>query len=193
MKRSIGRFPALAFAAGLALAGAILAEDRPSKPGLELTLKPLGWGKEGDHYPAGRPIPIQLVLTNRGTLFPEVRLRDHGKDGGQEPLWGVAARVADKTGKLLTRDPRDVHGDDFWSSALASADSCAGAECEMPGDRVTIPPGKAVLRKVDLSALIASCPGLLRGLDPVPLPAGTYTVQLSLNGLVSGPIQIVVD
>jgi hypothetical protein len=163
-----------------------------TKPGLELTIKSLGWGKDGNHFPAGRPIPIQLAVINHGTTSTEVRLKDHGKDGGQEPLWGLAARVADKTGKLLTRDERDVHGDDWWSGAIAAAD-CAGKECEMPGDRVSIPPGQTVLRKAELDALIANCPGLARGLDYVKLPPGTYTVQLSLNGLISAPIQIVVD
>ncbi|HEX4964658.1 MAG TPA: hypothetical protein VF173_27850 [Thermoanaerobaculia bacterium] len=161
------------------------------KGGLELTVKPLGWGEAGRHFPAGRPIPLQLVLTNHGTVSTEVRLKDHGKDGGQEPLWGVAARVSDKTGKLLTRDEHDLHADDWWSSALAS--DCTGKECEMAGDRVSIPPGQTVLRKTDLGALIANCPGLARGLDHVSLPAGTYTVQLSLNGLISAPVQIVVD
>lgn len=163
-----------------------------TKPGLELTIKALGWGTEGNHYPAGRPIPLQLVLTNHGTTSTEVRLKDHGKNGGQEPLWGLAARVADKTGKLLTRNELDVHGDDWWSGAIAASD-CAGKDCEMPGDRVSIPPGQTVLRTAELSALIANCPGLTRGLDTIPLPPGSYTVQLSLNGLVSGPIQIVVD
>jgi len=162
-------------------------------PGLVLTIKPLGWGKEGNHYPAGRPIPLQLVLTNQGTVSAEVRLKDHGKDGGQEPLWGLAARVADKSGKVLTRDERDVHADDWWSSAIAVSDSCAGKECEMPGDRVSIPPGQTVLRTAELGALIANCPGLARGLDHIQLPAGAYTVQLALNGLTSAPVQIVVD
>ncbi len=164
-----------------------------TKPGLELTIKALGWGTDGSHYPSGRPIPIQLTITNHGTVSSEVRLKDHGKDGGQEPLWGLAARVADKTGKLLTRDDRDVHGDDWWSSALVVSGSCSGQECEMAGDRVSIPPGQAVLRKAELDVLIASCPGLLRGLDYVKLPPGSYTVQLSLNGLISAPIQISVD
>jgi hypothetical protein len=165
-----------------------------SKPGVELTIKSLGWGKDGSHCPSGRPIPIQIAITNHGTTSSEVRLKDHGKDGGQEPLWGLAARVvADKTGKLLTRDERDVHGDDWWSSAITVSDSCSGQECEMAGDRVTIPPGQTVLRKAELDALIANCPGLTRGLDTIKLPPGSYTVQLSLNGLISAPIQIVVD
>jgi len=162
-------------------------------PGLVLTIKPLGWGKESNHYPAGRPISLQLVLTNKGTISAEVRLKDHGKNGGQEPLWGLAARVADKSGKVLTRDERDVHADDWWSSAIAVSDSCAGKECEMPGDRVSIPPGQTVLRTAELGALIANCPGLARGLDHIQLPAGAYTVQLALNGLTSAPVQIVVD
>ncbi|MBW8876559.1 MAG: hypothetical protein JF614_16460 [Acidobacteria bacterium] len=169
--------------------GSALAQP---KPGLELTIKPLGWGQEGRHYPAGRPIPLQLVLTNKGTVSAEVRLKDHGKNGEQEPLWGLAARVVDKTGKLLTRDEHDVHADDWWSSGLAASD-CTGKECEMPGDRVSIPPGQTVLRTTELGSLIANCPGLTRGLDHIQLPAGTYTVQLALNGLISAPIQIVVD
>jgi hypothetical protein len=189
MDRRILRFLILAIAFACA-AGISLAEDK-AKPGLELTLKPLGWGKEGDHFPAGRPIPLQLILANRGTLSTEVRLKDHGRDGGQEPLWGIAARVSDATGKLLTGDPRDIHGDGWWSATLA--DPCVGADCEMPGDRVTIPPGKAVTRKADLAPFLASAPGLRRGLDSIPLPAGAYTVQLSLNGLASAPIRIVVD
>ena len=163
-----------------------------TKPGLELTIKALGWGQDGSHYPSGRPIPIQLAIINHGPVSSEVRLKDHGKNGGQEPLWGLAARVADKTGKLLTRNELDVHGDDWWSSALAPSD-CSGQECEMAGDRVSIPPGQTVLRMADLDVLIANCPGLLRGLDYVKLPPGSYTVQLSLNGLISAPIQIVVD
>jgi hypothetical protein len=161
------------------------------KTGLELTIKALGLGEEGRHFPAGRPIPLQLVLTNKGPASTEVRLKDHGRDGGQEPLWGVAARVSDKTGRLLTRDERDVHGDDFWSPAVS--DPCVGKECEIPGDRVSIPPGQSVRRMTELGSLIASCPGLTRGLDHIQLPSGTYTVQLALNGLISAPIQIVVD
>jgi hypothetical protein len=161
------------------------------KSGLELTIKPLGWGEEGRHFPAGRPIPIQLTVTNHGPASAEVRLKDHSKEGGQEPLWGVAARVSDKAGRLLTRDEHDAHGDDWWSPAVT--DPCVGKECEMPGDRVSIPPGQSVRRMTELGALIANCPGLTRGLDHIQLPAGTYTVQLSLNGLISAPIQILVD
>ena len=121
----------------------------------------------------------------------EVRLKDHAKEGGQEALWGVAAKVADKTGRLLTRDEHDTHGDDWWSPA--ATDPCVGKDCEMPGDRVSIPPGQSVRRMTELGTLLANCPGLTRGLDHIQLPAGTYTVQLSLNGLASAPIQIVVD
>lgn len=186
MRRSLARL--LLVLALLISCASALAQP---KPGLELTIKALGLGEEGRHFPAGRPVPLQLVLTNKGPASTEVRLKDHGKDGGQEPLWGVAARVSDKTGRLLTRDERDVHGDDYWSPAIS--DPCMGKECEMPGDRVSIPPGQTVRRMTELGSLIASCPGLTRGLDHIQLPAGTYTVQLSLNGLISAPIQIVVD
>lgn len=175
----------------LALTISCLPALAQPKPGLELTVKALGLGEEGRHFLAGRPIPLQLILTNKGPAPTEVRLKDHGKDGGQEPLWGVAARVSDKTGRLLTRDERDVHGDDYWSPAIT--DPCMGKECEMPGDRISIPPGQTVRRMTELGSLIASCPGLTRGLDHIQLPAGSYTVQLSLNGLTSAPIQIVVD
>jgi hypothetical protein len=161
------------------------------KPGLELTIKALGLGEEGRHFPAGRPISLQLVVTNKGPASTEVRLKDHDKDGRQELLWGVAAKVSDKTGRILTRDEHDVHGDDYWSPAVSNP--CVGKECEMPGDRVSIPPGQAVRRMTELGSLIANCPGLTRGLDHIQLPSGTYTVQLSLNGLISAPIQIVVD
>ena len=163
------------------------------KTGLELTIKALGWGKDGgNHFPSGRPIPIQLTVTNHGPASAEVRLKDHAKEGAQEPLWGVAAKVADKTGRLLTRDEHDPHGDDWWSPAVT--DPCLGKDCELPGDRVSIPPGQSVRRMTELGALITNCPGLTRGLDHIQLPAGTYTVQISLNGsLISAPVQIVVD
>lgn len=188
MPLSVARLP-LVLALTLSCAAA-LAEP---KPGLELTIKALGWGKDGgNHFPAGRPIPIQLIFTNHGPASAEVRLKDHGKEGGQEPLGGLAARVSDKTGKLLTRDEHDPHADDWWSPTVQNP--CVGKDCEMPGDRVSIPPAQAVRRTTELGALIANCPGLTRGLDHIQLPAGTYTVQLSLNGsLISAPIQIVVD
>jgi hypothetical protein len=187
VRRTVARLP-LVLALTISCASA-LAEP---KVGLELTIKALGWGKDGgSHFPSGRPIPIQLIVTNHGPASAEVRLKDHSKEGGQEPLWGIAARVSDKTGRLLTRDEHDVHGDDWWSPPVT--DLCVGKDCEMPGDRVSIPPGQTVQRMTELGALIANCPGLTRGLDHIQLPAGTYTVQLSLNGLVSAPIQIVVD
>jgi len=176
----------------LALAASVGAAVPPPKTGLELTIKALGWGKDGgNHFPSGRPIPIQLTVTNYGPASVEVRIKDHNKEGAQEMLWGLAARVSDKTGRLLTRDEHDPHADDWWSPAVT--DPCAGKECEMPGDRVSLPPGQAVKRMTELGPLIANCPGLTKGLDHIQLPAGTYTVQLSLNGLASAPIQIVVD
>ena len=186
MRHTLARLPLV-----LTLSLSCVSALAQPKTGLELSIKSLGLGEEGRHFPAGRPIPLQLVLTNKGPAPTEARLKDHDKGGRQEPLWGVAARVSDKTGRLLTRDERDVHGDDYWSPAIT--DPCVGKECEMPGDRVSIPPGQTVRRMTELGSLIASCPGLTRGLDHIQLPAGSYTVQLSLNGLTSEPIQIVVD
>ncbi len=165
-------------------------EPSPALP--RLTLKPLGWGKADGHYPAGKPILLQLAIKNDQPVPVEVHLRDHGKDGSHEPLWGLAARITDQEGKLLTRDERDPGADEWWTSAIVISDSCAPRECEMPGDYVTLAPGQTVLRAAELDALIWNCPAL-RKMSRTSLPAGTYDVQLTLDGLISDSIQIVVE
>ena len=66
------------------------------------------------------------------------------------------------------------------------------SECEMPGDYVTLVPGQTVLRTADLGSLIWNCPALVK-MRRNSLPAGIYDVQLSVDGLVSEPIRIVVE
>jgi hypothetical protein len=167
------------------------SDGEPSPAWPKLTLKPLGFGQLDGHYPAGKPILLQLAILNDQPVPVELRLRDHGKDGDPEPLWSLAARITDKDGEVLTRSCCP-EVDDWWSSAIAISDSCAPGECEMPGDYVTLVPGQTVLRTANLGSLIWNCPALVK-LRRSSLPAGTYDVQLSVDGLVSEPIRIVVE
>lgn len=157
-----------------------------------LTLKPLGYGQVDGRYPAGQPILLQLVITNDKPVPVELWLKDHGKNGDQEPLWSLAARITDKEGKLLTRDECCPDADEWWTSAVIISDSCGPRECEMPGDYVTLAPGQTVLRTAELNALVWNCPAL-RKMSRTSLPAGTYDVQLTVDDLVSEPIRIVVE
>lgn len=161
------------------------SDGEPSPAWPKLTLKPLG------PYPEGKPIRLQLAITNDQPVPVELRLRDHGKQGGPEPLWSLAARITDKNGEVLTRSccPKE---DDWWSSAIAVSDSCGPGECEDPGDYVTLAPGQTVLRMADLASLVWNCPGLAQ-MRRSSLPAGSYDVQLSVDGIVSEPIKIVVE
>ena len=167
------------------------SDGEPSPAWPRLTLKPLGFGQLDGHYPAGKPILLQLAILNDQPVPVELRLRDHGKDGDPEPLWSLAARITDKDGEVLTRSccPKE---DDWWSSAIAISDSCAPGECEMAGDYVTLVPGQTVLRTANLGSLIWNCPALVK-MRRNSLPAGIYDVQLSVDGLVSEPIRIVVE
>jgi hypothetical protein len=167
------------------------SDGEPSPAWPRLTLKPLGWGHEEGHYPAGKPIRLQLAITNDQPVPVEIRLRDHGKHGDPEPLWSLSARITDKNGEVLTRSCCP-EVDDWWSSAIAISDSCGPGECEMPGDYVTLAPGETVLRTADLASLIWNCPGLVQ-MHRSSLPAGTYDVQLAVDGVVSPSIKIVVE
>lgn len=165
-------------------------EPSPALP--RLTLKPLGYGRLDGHYPAGEPIHLQLMFTNDQPVPVELWLKDHGKEGSQEPLWSLSARIADEQGKVLTRDECCPDGDEWWSSAIFTSDSCGRGECEMPGDYVTLAPGQTVLRTAELNALAWRCPGLVK-MGSHTLPAGTYDVQLTVDGLISEPLRIVVE
>ncbi|MEA2559659.1 MAG: hypothetical protein QOH06_1163 [Acidobacteriota bacterium] len=167
------------------------ADGEPSLGWPKLTLKPLGWGHLDGRYPAGERILLQLAITNDQQVPVELRLRDHGKDGNQEPLWSLAARITDKEGKLLTSSECCYGTDEWWTSALVISDSCAPGECELPGDYVTLDPGKTVLRAAELNTLVWNCPGLAK-MHRTTLPAGTYDVQLTVDGLISEPLRIVV-
>lgn len=167
-------------------------DGEPSPAWPRLTLKPLGYGRLDGHYPAGEPIHLQLIFTNDQPVPVELWLKDHGKEGTQEPLWSLAARIADEHGKVLTRDECCTDADDWWSSAIFTSDSCGRGECEMPGDYVTLAPGQTVLRTAELNALAWRCPGLVK-MDNTSLPAGSYEVQLTVDGLVSEPLRIVVE
>jgi hypothetical protein len=167
------------------------SDGEPSLGWPKLTLKPLGWGRLEGRYPAGENILLQLAITNDQQVPVELRLRDHGKDGSQQPLWSLAARITDKDGKLLTSSECCAGTNEWWTSALVHSDSCAPGECELPGDYVTLDPGKTVLRTAELNSLVWNCPGL-RKMHRNTLPAGTYDVQLTLDGLISDPIRIVV-
>ena len=167
------------------------SDGEPSPAWPKLTLKPLGFGQTDGRYPQGKPILLQLAITNDQPVPVELRLRDHGKQGDPEPLWSLAARITDKNGEVLTRSccPKE---DDWWSSAIAVSDSCGPDECEDPGDYVTLAPGQTVLRTADLASLVWNCPGLVQ-MHRSSLPAGSYDVQLSVDGVVSEPIKIVVE
>jgi len=167
------------------------ADGEPSPAWPRLTVKPLGWGQEDGRYAAGQPILLQLAITNDQPVPVELRLRDHGKDGSQERLWSLAARITDQHGKLLTRTCCHEE-DDWWSSDIAVSDSCDPHECEMPGDYVTLAPGQTVLRTAELNSLVWNCPAL-REMHRTSLPAGAYDVQLTVDGLVSEPLRIVVE
>lgn len=158
----------------------------------KLTLKPHGYGQADGRYPAGQPVLLQLVITNDKPVPVELWLKDHGKNGDQEPLWSLAARITDKEGKLLTRDECCADADEWWTSAVIISDSCGPRECEMPGDYVTLAPGQTVLRTAELNALVWNCPALVK-MSRTSLPAGTYDVQLTVDDLVSEPIRIVVE
>ena len=167
------------------------SDGEPSPAWPRLTLKPLGFGQLHGRYPEGKPILLQLAITNDQPVPVELRLRDHGKNGDQEPLWSLAARITDKNGEVLTRSccPKE---DDWWSSAIAISDYCGPGECEDPGDYVTLAPGQTVLRTADLASLVWNCPGLVQ-MHRSSLPAGSYDVQLSVDGVLSEPIKIVVE
>jgi len=169
------------------------SDGEPSPAWPRLTLKTLGFGQLHGRYPEGKPILLQLAITNDQPVPVELRLRDHGKDGDQEPLWSLAARITDKDDKLLTHSCCPVEEEsDWWTSAIAISDSCSPGECEMPGDYVTLAPGETVLRAADLASLIWNAPGLVQ-MHRSALPVGTYDVQLSVDGVISEPIKIEVE
>jgi hypothetical protein len=166
-------------------------DGEPSPAWPRLTLKPLGWGHDDGHYGADKDILLQLAITNDQPVPVELRLRDHGKNGSQERLWSLAARITDAQGKVLTRSCCHEE-DDWWSSDIAISESCLPGACEMPGDYVTLAPGQTVLRTAELNSLVWNCPAL-REMHRTSLPAGTYDVQLTVDGLISEPLRIVVE
>jgi hypothetical protein len=140
-------------------------------------------------YPAGGPIPIQLEISNNADEIVLVTLKDHDKNGRQDNLWGVAARVRNADGTVLTQHDLlgfDPDRNEWWTFAYLHSDFClVGVDCRMPGDTVTLLPGESVRRVVQLDWILIGAPLLRR-----PMAPGPYLVELSLNGLKSNTLEI---
>ena len=133
----------------------------------------------------GAVIPIILTIKNTSAkkLRPVVQDRDANGQVLPYPA-GLTVMVKDSSGRILTEN--DVSKDEWWSwyytwpqVTLVRKDS---------KNRVTLRPGKQIVRTVDLATMLGGAPSLADG-----LPGGVYTVQFSLNGVRSNEIQLEVE
>ena len=134
------------------------------------------------NYTVDGPISIRCVLKNPTDREQTISLKEHDKYHGRLPYaTSVTAKVIDAWGTVLTRErpPRD---NDWWTFYTVWSTVFLD---DMPGDRVTMPPGSELVRRIPLREVLLGCPSLEEG-----LPAGLYDVQVSIDGIISNVLQI---
>ena len=153
-----------------------------SQDGITVEISLAGWAASGRDrtYRAGHPISIKTIIRNTGRSSRRFLLDDHDEYHGTRPFpHGTTARIRDSRGAVLTRNK--VSNDDWWSSGYLDS----FLHREMPGDAITFQPGEEVVRIVPLEQVLLGCDGIRNGLR-----RGSYTVQLSLCGVVSNELAI---
>ena len=151
-------------------------------------------GVKPGHYLSETPIPIRLKILNETTRKIDVTLNEHYRNGRRHRLWGVAVRVRDAEGRVLTQhDLLSPELRDWWNFGYlhSDTDSCViGVDCHLSDDldTVTLAPGESVRRTVHLDRILLGAP-LLHG----PLSPGPYSLEVRLNKLTSNTLKIRVD
>jgi hypothetical protein len=135
--------------------------------------------------PVVRPgAPIMTVITLRNTgatkLKPVFQERDAQGRVLPYPV-GLTARVIDESGRILTEN--DVSKDEWWSWYYTWPS--VNLVLKESKSRLNLKPGRQIVRTVDLNKILDGNEALANG-----FPAGTYTVQFTLNGLRSNQVTL---
>ncbi len=157
-------------------------DQRRSKRAIRFELHPHFVAEEGGSYKEGGPVSLRCTFVNTSSRPQKILLSDHNDYSGTLPYpHGLAARVWDSSGELITKNEYSQEG--WWSWSYYSS----AIFFERPGDRITLPPQEKVIRIVPLDVLLQGCKTLPEGLKP-----GRYSVQLMLDNMVSNKVEIMI-
>ncbi len=152
------------------------------KSAIRFELSPHFLSEAGGSYKEGGPISLRCTFVNISAHPQDIVLSDHNDYSGTLPFpVGLVARVWDSSGELITEN--EISKEGWWSSYYGSS----GVFFEKPGDRIRLAPKDKVIRIVPLDMVLRGCKAL-----PDGLKAGRYSVQLSINNMLSNKIELII-
>ena len=135
-------------------------------------------------YISAEELRIQITIANHGEQTKSLLFQDHDESGYHRNFpSGLKARLWNSSGDLLTRNELNLQKSEaeWWTSTYLQSTHCF-ADCENPGDRVSLSPGQTLKRVISLTYVLLGCPSCGDGASLAP---GTYRVQLRLDELCS--------